>query len=905
MSLPTTGRWLCCAGAAFGALGLVAWLTGASFLALFTRGHPPMMADTALGILLVGLAGALRGAEEQGLGRRLLSLAMVLGVLVIGVGTLAEYALDVDLGIDRLLPYGQSGPHPGRPSPLAALSLTLLAAAVALFDVRPSARARASELLALGGGLTAYVALLGFVFGSGPLYYLPRAPVAGVALPTAVALLLTSAGLLLERPAAGIMGVVTSARSGGVLLRRLAPLGILAPVVLGVAVRRLSAVWGLQDLSLMVAILTSAMTVVGLCLLGFTAARLDRTHEELDSSRQRVRDLLEQASDGLFVADLDGRYTDVNGAGCRMVGYSREELLGKTIADLLVPEDLERLQRVKGQLLAGETDVAEWTARRKDGSTFPVEVSTKILPDGRWQALARDVSERRRLEEELRRSEALFSGIVSISADAIVSIDEDQRITIFNDGAAKIFGYSKAEAIGAPLDILIPERFRASHRLHLERFAAGAEVSRGMGERGAAISGLRKNGEEFPADSAISKLEVGGKTILTAALRDMTERKRIEDEQRMLAEVGAVLASTLDYDQTLTNVGRLAVHNLCDACVVDVLELGGETRRLKLVSRDVQAATAPVRIADVPALIARAPQSAMTVPLVAHGKILGAVTFLATAPPRTYRAADLRLAEELARRAALAIESAGLYRAAGRAVQARDEVLGIVAHDLRNPLGTILMHAGLLRRRGPDPERRSRRPAEAIERAATRMNRLIQDLLDVTSLEAGHLTVERGRVPAGQMIADSVEAQRALATSASVELRLDVPVDLPALWADRDRLLQIFENLIGNAIKFTPPGGRITVGAAPGSGEVLFWVADTGAGIPAEDQPRVFDRFWQAQKGAGGAGLGLPIVKGIVDAHGGRVSLESTPGRGSTFSFTIPTAPVAERWQPEPAPQRP
>src|SRR5262249_33090062 len=154
-----------------------------------------------------------RGEEEQGLGRRLLSLAMVLVVLVVGVGTLAEYALDVDLGLDTLLPHGESGPHPGRPSPLAALALALLAAAVALFDFRPAARARASELLALAGGLTAYVALLGLVFGSGSLYYLPHAPVASVALPTAVALLLTSAGLLLERPGAGIMGVLTSPRS--------------------------------------------------------------------------------------------------------------------------------------------------------------------------------------------------------------------------------------------------------------------------------------------------------------------------------------------------------------------------------------------------------------------------------------------------------------------------------------------------------------------------------------------------------------------------------------------------------------------------------------------------------------------------------------------------------------------
>jgi signal transduction histidine kinase len=127
--------------------------------------------------------------------------------------------------------------------------------------------------------------------------------------------------------------------------------------------------------------------------------------------------------------------------------------------------------------------------------------------------------------------------------------------------------------------------------------------------------------------------------------------------------------------------------------------------------------------------------------------------------------------------------------------------------------------------------------------------------------------------------------------------------DIPEVWADLDRLLQVFENLVGNAVKFTEPGGRITVGAARRGDDVLFWVADTGAGIAAEDLPHLFDRFWQARKATRrGAGLGLPIVKGIVEAHGGRIWVESTLGRGSTFFFTIPTMPRAEQRQGEPAP---
>jgi signal transduction histidine kinase len=239
----------------------------------------------------------------------------------------------------------------------------------------------------------------------------------------------------------------------------------------------------------------------------------------------------------------------------------------------------------------------------------------------------------------------------------------------------------------------------------------------------------------------------------------------------------------------------------------------------------------------------------------------------------------------------VAIENASLYRASVEAIQLRDQVLGIVAHDLRNPLGSVLMHTDLLRRQGA-PESRSPKSVEAIERAATRMSRLIQDLLDVSRMEAGHLSIEKASLPAAQVVADAVVAQRELAASASLELGLDVAAGLSDVSADRDRLLQVFANLIANAVKFTELGGRVTVGAAQGDGEVLFRVADTGPGIAAQDLPRLFERFWQArQTDRRGAGLGLAIAKGIVEAHGGRIWVESTPGRGSTFFFTIPTAP--------------
>jgi PAS domain S-box-containing protein len=661
-------------------------------------------------------------------------------------------------------------------------------------------------------------------------------------------------------------------------------------------------------------------------------ARIERLLDVKHASQSaaRLAALVEHAPDAIIVADPDGRFVEVNPEGCQMLGYERDEILGKNILDLVPPEDAERLARAKQQLLAG-LQVGEWRLRRKDGALLPVEVSATILRDGRWQGFVRDVSGRKRLEAELRHAHAMAAGIISISADAMISIDGEQRITIFNDGAEQIFGYSRAEAIGAPLDILIPERFRTSHRLHVERFAAGAEVARRMGERGKPIFGLRKSGEEFPADAAISRLQIDGSQVLSVAVRDITYQKRIENQQRFLAEAGGVLASTLDYESTLVNMARLVVRNLADFCIVDLVDSDRDVRRLRVVSRDpahawvcellerlpidrtrphlALAALEPMQptliehvtpdaleaiaLAQgegyVRALQAMNPSSLITTPLVAHETLLGVITLISSTPTRAYGPADVALIEELARRAALSIASGRLYRAARRATQERDDVLGIVAHDLRSPLSAIGMQAEVFRRVGDGSVQQ---PAERIVRSVDRMGRMIDDLFDVTRIEAGQLAIEPAVVSANPILSETVNAQRPLADAADLELLVDPALDqLPEVWADRDRVLQIFENLIGNAIKFTPSGGRITIGAEPDDGNLVFQVADTGPGIPPEDQPHLFDRFWQARRAERrGAGLGLPIVKGLVDAHGGRVWVESGPERGTTFFFTLPIA---------------
>jgi signal transduction histidine kinase len=251
----------------------------------------------------------------------------------------------------------------------------------------------------------------------------------------------------------------------------------------------------------------------------------------------------------------------------------------------------------------------------------------------------------------------------------------------------------------------------------------------------------------------------------------------------------------------------------------------------------------------------------------------------------------LQLAHRLSR---IDQERQAAEREAERAIKARDDLMGVVAHDLRNPLGTILMVASSLRELEPVGDAMKNSIA-SIERSVKRMNRLINDLLDVARVEAGRLAIERMPVDTGRLLAEVVRAQQPLAASKGLALRLDAPAELPAVLGDRDRLLQVFENLIGNAVKYSQPDGHITVGAQPRDGGVLCRVADAGAGIAAEDLPHVFDRFWRGGGDHEGAGLGLAIVKGIAEAHGGRIWVESTLGQGSTFFFTLPGAVLGVR----------
>jgi len=533
-------------------------------------------------------------------------------------------------------------------------------------------------------------------------------------------------------------------------------------------------------------------------------------------------------------------------------------------------------------------------------------------------------------DSQVQASQALLSDILAIAADAIMTVDEEQRVLHFNQGAEQIFGYAADEIVGRPLELLLPVRFRAAHAGHVRAFGEGQETARRMGHR-REIYGLRKSGEEFPAEASISKLVLpDGRTVYSAVLRDITERKRAEEDQRFLAASSTVLASSLEYEATLAAVPALAVPRLGDWCALDVVEPDGTIHRhvtphpdpakralLERLRRDYPLDwDSPVLVVDVlrrgraelvpdvtddwleahtvdeghhRLLREIGLSSLMVVPLVARDHVLGAL-MLASSGPRRFDAADLALARDLALRAALAVDNARLYRTAQRATAARDVVLGVVSHDLRNPLSAIAMCAHALRESPPTEEGARHSLANAISDSTEWMQRLIQDLLDVAAIEAGRLSIERREEDVGEIARRVLTMFEHPAAERQVALRAGVDEGARAVYGDAGRILQVLANLVGNALKFTEPGGAVTVAAETRGSEVVFSVSDTGAGIPAEHLPHLFELYWHARRTARsrGSGYGLAIAKGIVEAHGGRIWVESTPGAGSTFSFTLP-----------------
>jgi len=544
--------------------------------------------------------------------------------------------------------------------------------------------------------------------------------------------------------------------------------------------------------------------------------------------------------------------------------------------------------------------------------------------------------ELRDAQGQLEESRSRLADLYDFAPVAYVTLDPMGKILEANLTAAAMFGIERGNLIGKFVAAMVAIPDRRALRDHVrrcfgERMRIEAEFTFAVRGR-SAVTAHVVSAPFIAPDGAV----IGCKTTLT----DITALKQGQEQLHLLAQAAGKLVSSFDYRATLAEVARLAVPILADVCIVDLLTADGQMERLEVAcasgtvaarvaqfrggawrasedgasawvmrmrqpivlgesSPAVAMATAPGF--DQDALIrASECRSMMVVPLAARDSVLGVLTFLEVDSGRRFTDSALATARDLAVHAAMAIENARLYESAQQAIRARDDVLTFVSHDLRSPLTGIYLTTEMLLRGAQGHERRKGwGQLERVRRSTQQMQRMIDDLLDLASVEAGRLSIDVGAHSARRLCEDALAMLAPAAAEKAVKLHLDLRHAGLVTYCDRGRVVQVLSNLLGNAVKFTPAGGTVTLSVEQTGDNAQFTVLDTGPGVPPAVREHIFERFWQAEETARkGRGLGLYIAKGLVEAQGGTMWMESPARGGASFSFTLPLSPANDAQRP-------
>ncbi|HET7540076.1 MAG TPA: PAS domain S-box protein [Polyangiaceae bacterium] len=559
------------------------------------------------------------------------------------------------------------------------------------------------------------------------------------------------------------------------------------------------------------------------------------------------------------------------------------------------------------------------------------------------------------LAEHLQAS--LLTTLHSIG-DALIATDATGKITLMNAVAEKLTGWTEAEARDEPLPSvfkIVNQHTRAVVEDPVTKVLATGGI---VGLANHTIL-LARDGREVPIDDSGAPIRARDGEIegVVLVFRDVTARKREEARRTFLADASSALASSLDYERTVSEVAKLSVPVFADWCAVDLLP-DGEELPVRIAVAHVDPAKAELarqlslryspheneqsgvlsvlrtgksqlfsEITDE-MLAARARdsehltiaqqlqlRSAMIVPLTVRNRVLGALSFVYAESERRYSAEDVEYAEQLAARCAAAIDNALLFSSEQRSRQAaevanrtKDEFLAVVSHELRTPLNAIMGWAKLLAA-GDLDEQRQRGAIETVERNAVAMAQLIEDLLDMSRIVSGKMRLEIQAVDLEQVLLAALDTVRPAATAKGVELESALDHEVAAFSGDPTRIQQIVWNLLSNAVKFTPRRGKVNLRLRRIDSAMEISVSDTGKGISPSFLPHVFEAFRQedasSKRTRGGLGLGLAITRQLVELHGGLIRAESAgDGQGSIFTVTLPIAAVAGQGAPESASQR-
>ena len=499
---------------------------------------------------------------------------------------------------------------------------------------------------------------------------------------------------------------------------------------------------------------------------------------ERQRAEARLLDAIESIADGFIYYDSNRRLVYCNRRYREFYPWNDDILVPGALLD-----DVVRIAAERGQDAQPIKDVDQWIENRlrqfNEGHKEHeqqlrggrwVLCSDSRLSDGGYVGIRTDITEIKRFGAALEESQARLADVLETAPEGVITIGPDMTIQLFNHGAARIFGYTADEVVGRPLDILIPERFRAGHGRHVTGFDRSGDAYRQMDQR-QDITGLRKDGTEFPASASVSKLVLEGGNLFAVVLRDITQRRRAEQA-------------------LLTAKAKAEVAN-----------------------------------------------------------------------------------------------------------RAKSEFLATMSHELRTPLNAIIGFAEMLslQKHFPGGPEKAREYARDIHTSGHHLLSLVNDILDLSAIEAGKQPLTKEDLNAGDMARECLSLVTAAAAKQTIELIDNVAGGLPPVHADRRAVKQILLNLLANAIKFTGPGGTITLSARASRQQLHVTVADTGSGIAPDKIADMTKPFVQAHLATGrapkGWGLGLAITKSLIDLHGGALDIKSEPGRGTAVTVTLPLRP--------------
>lgn len=686
------------------------------------------------------------------------------------------------------------------------------------------------------------------------------------------------------------------------------------------------------------------------CAQALDRARLFRTAQaaraEAELQRQRLYTLFLQAPAIVeIMRGPDHRYEFINERAASL--SSSRVVVGRKFREAY-PELRERAALLDQVFASGESVTLPELATVLDwGNGVEEKVLSTVLQPYKdafgevegVMTFAFDVTEQVRTRRLLQQavidkeeSLALLDTLMGTAPVGMAYVDRSMRFLRVNNALAAMNGLPAAKHLNRTIAEVLPRLAAEVEPYYRKALAGEATTDVELSGQSQASSGLTRHWlvSYYPIRRGSEVIGAG------VVVLDFTDRKRAEESSRFMSEASELLTSSLDYEMTLANLARLTVPRLADWCAIDMVE--GESTRLIAVAHGDPSKADLVRLmrelyppdpkeprgihnvlrtgesefyAEVTEERMRRSAhnedhlrmakevgltSAMLVSIPGRSAPLGVISLCTSSPSRRFQPSDLAFAEELARRAGLAVENAQLLKQLQEAVRLRDDFLSVAGHELKTPLTTLQLNVETLQRNLREPKEaasgvRAEKGLATVRRQVSRLTTLVGQLLDVSRIQAGRLSLDLEEVDLSQLVTELAGRLEDEATRAGSKLQVTTPGPAVGTW-DRSRLEQIVLNLVSNALKYGR-GKPVVVTVAKDDGHAALTVRDEGIGIGAEDQSRIFERFERAVSGRhyGGLGLGLWIVRQLVAAHGGSIRVDSAPGRGSTFTLELPLQP--------------